>query len=272
MLKSENKSKVELHHCLANFLLSAQRTIILTGAGISTEAGIPDFRSPGTGLWEKLDSQKVFSAEAFTRHPEIFYQQGLKLLLTWQNAQPTKAHFFLARMEKKKIIRAIITQNIDGLHQKAGSRKVYEIHGNLREGTCQNCYRKYPLKEILKKLPQQMPPRCDSCGEILKPDVVFFGDPLPEDFHRAEEEVIQSDFLWVIGSSLVVEPAASLPALALERGAKLAIVNLQPTPYEQQANLVIHSRIGETIDFLESYIRLKTSYNEKEVRMSDYND
>lgn len=242
--------------CLANFLISFRRTAILTGAGISTEAGIPDFRSPGTGLWEKLDPW-TFSAEAFKRNPENFYRQGLTLLLNWKNAQPTKAHLFLARLEEKGIIQAIITQNVDGLHQKAGSQKVYELHGNLREGTCQNCARKYSLEQILDKLLLQIPPRCDSCKGILKPDLVLFGDFLPDDFYRAEEEVVHCDFLWVIGSSLVVEPAASLPARALESGARLAILNLQPTSYDRQAHLVIHSRIGEVIDFLENYTPLK---------------
>jgi len=242
--------------CLANFLLSAHWTTILTGAGISTEAGIPDFRSPGTGLWEKLDPG-TFSAEGFKRDPENFYRQGLTLILNWKNAQPTKAHLFLARLEEKGIVRAIITQNVDGLHQKAGSRNVYELHGNLREGTCQDCARKYFLEQILSKLSYQIPPRCDSCKGILKPDLVLFGDLLPDDFYRAEEEVARCDFLWVIGSSLVVEPAASLPALALECGAKLAILNLQPTSYDREAHLVIHYRIGEVIDFLENYTPLK---------------
>lgn len=241
---------------VVNLILISKYAIALTGAGISTESGIPDFRTPGKGLWEKLPAA-AFSAWAFRINPKGLYKYGIKIFRELLAAKPNPAHKMLAILEKKGLLKAVITQNIDGLHQKAGSKNVFEIHGHLRTGTCMKCGKKYPMDEIMKKLKEgEIPPRCADCKKVIKPDVVLFGDSLPpEEYGKSLSAARKCDLMLVLGSSLVVAPAGGLPAVALGSGAmyqsvhgraKLVIMNKMATGYDREAEVVIHESLGQT--------------------------
>jgi NAD-dependent deacetylase len=228
---------------LAKLIRSAKRVVAFTGAGISTESGIPDFRSKGTGLWEKVDPMAILSVKALKRNPQRFYQDGFVHFLNLESAKPNPAHEVLGWLEQKKFLAGVITQNIDGLHQKAGSQKVLEVHGHLRTGHCMRCKKKYKMLNIRHLLESgKIPPMC-SCGGLLRPDVTLFGDPMPRDFWSATAEVEQSDFLLVVGSSLTVSPANSLASIAKQ----VAIINLETTSFDRQADLVIQEKAGKVL-------------------------
>jgi NAD-dependent deacetylase len=228
----------------SQMLKKSSKTMVLTGAGISTESGIPDFRSPQTGLWENIDPMEALSTTILYNDPKKFYKEGYKILLDLNEGKPNKGHLALAEMEKMGIIRGIVTQNIDNLHQKAGSKCVLEVHGNTREGSCMNCRKKVKLDVITNKINKgQIPPKCDYCGGTLRPDVVLFGDMLPDDFTKAWEEVKTSDLLVVVGSSLVVSPVNYLPQIAK----KLMIINVGKTPFDRYCDLLIKGGAGETL-------------------------
>lgn len=225
----------------AKLMELSKKTMVLTGAGISTESGIPDFRSPGTGLWEKMDPMEALSTRVLYNEPEKFYRIGFKILMSMQDANPNEAHYILSEMEEKGIISGIITQNIDNLHHKAGSKIVYEVHGQIRSGSCINCGKKVDMRILAEKVNQkQIPPRCDTCNGILRPDVVMFGDPMPHDFEIAWREAESCDLLLVIGSSLTVSPVNYLPGLTKH----LIIINKSETPYDVKADVVIRERAG----------------------------
>lgn len=232
---------------LADLMLDSRHTVVLTGAGVSTESGIPDFRSPGTGLWQKRDPMKYATVEALMERPEIFYGDSLPRLLGYTNARPNRAHYVLARLEQEGLIRAVITQNVDNLHFAAGSVNVLEVHGHMRTGRCLGCRREVAMSLLVEKVQAgQVPPRCDGCGSILRPNVVLFGDPMAECFGEAERLAMQSDLMLVVGSSLMVAPVNYLPAMSR----KLAIVNLQETPYDGRAEVVIREKAGMALDLL----------------------
>lgn len=219
-----------------------------TGAGHSTQSGIPDFRSPDSGLWEKHNPMLVASIWAFRLNPKTFYswiRPMANLLLT---AQPNPAHLALADLEERGYLKTIITQNIDNLHQQAGSRKVLELHGHLREATCVRCYHKVPVDPMVDEfLREGKVPYC-KCGGVLKPNVILFGEQLPvRVLNEAMAEARRCDLILVAGSSLEVTPAADIPFLATENGAKAIIVNLQPTAFDPQADLVIHGDVAEVL-------------------------
>ncbi|MCL5056776.1 MAG: Sir2 family NAD-dependent protein deacetylase [Actinobacteria bacterium] len=198
---------------LADLMVESKKTMVLTGAGISTESGIPDFRGPD-GLWNKVDPMFVFSAETFIYRPEVFYKEGMHLLGALHAARPNAAHNVIADLEKAGLVDAVITQNVDGLHQKAGSHRVYELHGHLRSATCMKCGQLISWEELEEMvLAGHMPPRHGQCRGVYKPDAVFFGDPLPQEFNDCCREVSQSGLLVVAGSSLEVSPV--LPARTL---------------------------------------------------------
>ena len=223
----------------ARLIKQSRKTIVLTGAGISTESGIPDFRSPGRGLWENLDPMEVLSTGVLYNFPEEFYKVGFKILSSMRNAEPNEAHYILSEMEKEGIIFGVITQNIDNLHQKAGSKNVFEVHGNTREGSCLHCGKKVSFEVLEEKVnKKQIPPRCDECGGLLRPDVVLFGDPMPYVFDLAVKEVKSSDLLIVIGSSLAVSPVNFLPDIVRH----LIIINATETPYDYKADVVIREK------------------------------
>ena len=229
---------------VAALLRSARRAVALTGAGVSTESGLPDFRSAG-GLWANVDPVAVASRTALEHHPERFYEFYRHRLSRLGVAHPNAAHAALARMEHAGRLRAIITQNVDGLHQAAGSRQVIELHGNLREFVCTGCGTIGSIERLTGPLDAGTLPRCDACGALLKPNVVLFDDLMPEvPWQRALRAVQACDVLLVVGSSLQVTPAAHLPAEAVARGARLLIVNREPTPYDRVAALTLQGEAG----------------------------
>lgn len=222
---------------LADFITAAapQGIIVLTGAGISTASGIPDFRSPGSGLWETIDPMKAMSLASFERDPAAFYQLALTSWLPpLLQARPNPAHLALARLEAAGLIRGIITQNIDGLHQAAGSRLVCEIHGNASQVECRRCG--YRGRAPALGDGAELPPPCPHCRAPLKPAIVLFGEQMPPAFDKAWALARECAAMIVIGSSLQVAPAAYLPELAR----RLVINNLQPTPFDGVAELVLH--------------------------------
>jgi len=215
---------------------------VLTGAGVSTESGIPDFRSP-TGIWAELDPMEYASLRAFQADPEkvwSFYAQRIEMLT---GAEPNAAHHALAELERRGFVSAIVTQNIDLLHERAGSRDVVEVHGSIRTASCPACGASFPLEESLLPLP-----RCADCGAVLKPDVVFFGELLPRAaIDRAYELARSTQLLLVVGSSLEVYPVADLPLETVRAGGSFAIVNRGPTGLDAQALIKIEGSAGETL-------------------------
>jgi len=234
---------------IVDLILGAEYCVALTGAGISTESGIPDFRTPGKGLWEKLPAE-AFSAWAFRTNPKSLYKHGMAMFEKLLAAKPNPAHNMLAILEEKGLLKAVITQNIDGLHHKAGSKKVFEIHGHLRTGTCMKCGKKHKMDEIMKKLKEgELPPKCNDCKKAIKPDIVLFGDRLPpEEYGKSLDVARRCDLMLVLGSSLVVTPASDLPAVALGSGAKLVIMNKMATGYDGEAEVVIQEPLGKTAE------------------------
>ena len=233
----------------AGLLRTAQHAVALTGAGLSTPSGIPDFRSPGSGLWEHYDSMAVASLIAFRYNPDRFYEWVRPLALRILNAEPNAAHRALARLEAAGLIIGVVTQNIDDLHHRAGSVHVLEIHGHLRQATCVSCYRLFPLQEFLPDfLSSGKTPHCPRCGAILKPNVVLYGEQLPlQVVHQAQAWMDSSDLVLVIGSSLEVTPAAAFPLRALDAGAHLIIVNHEPTYLDERADLIFRQCVTEVL-------------------------
>jgi len=227
---------------VVEFLRAARNGWAFTGAGASTPSGIPDFRGPD-GLWRKYDPERVSTIDAFRTRPEEFFAFWMGRFELMARAEPNLVHQLLARLEEQGLLRGVITQNIDGLHRKAGSRTVLEIHGNAWTGTCMGCGRRYPLEWMAARVRGGGVARCE-CGALVKPDVVLFGEQLTPDFERAWDEVSKCDFLWVLGSSLQVWPAAELVPLAASRGAAVVIANHDPTPYDDLAALVVRGDLA----------------------------
>ena len=221
-------------------------SVALTGAGISTPSGIPDFRSPG-GLWTRIDPS-IFDISFFHSRPDISWLYYKQLIEELEGKHPNPAHKALAELEETGLLKAVITQNIDGLHQKAGSKKVLEIHGNAYRAVCTSCGTRYSIYEALKKITEGKAPRCPKCGGLLKPDVVFFGEPLPYKVYMESLRLARTCKVFMsIGSSLVVQPAASLPWHAHSSGAFMVIINLQETPLDPVADIVIHDMVEKIL-------------------------
>ena len=233
---------------LAELLLRHQPCVVLTGAGVSTESGIPDFRS-ASGIWARYDPMEYATIDAFRRDPVKvwdFYARRLEVL---RDAKPNAAHHALAALERGGHVAAIVTQNVDRLHERAGSRNVIEVHGSIRTSSCLACGERASFEEVVRLLEQAPAPPCPRCGSILKPDVVMFGELLPAAaIDRAYELAGTSGLLLVIGSSLAVYPVADLPQRTLDAGGKLAIVNRDPTPFDDRADLTIAASAGETLN------------------------
>jgi len=211
-----------VYQAIANLMVDLKPCVALTGAGISAESGIPTFRSKG-GLWEKYDPMIYASIETFRDDPSKYWTIRGEFIRNYDSYQPNKAHFALAELEEMGMLRHVITQNIDGLHKKAGSQNVTEIHGSLRETYCLQCGKEF----IAPDVPAGMPPYCE-CGGVLKPNTVLFGEQLPEGaMETAYQESTSCKLMLVIGTSAVVQPAASLPALARQEGAKIVEVNIE---------------------------------------------
>jgi len=227
-------------------IVSSSNIVALTGAGISTESGIPDYRSPVTGLWEKMD-QSVVSIDGFIQNPTRYYDYALELYPVRRSAKPNPAHYLLAELERRGKLRGVITQNVDGLHQDAGSITVHELHGSLRQVVCLSCDNLVPTEDAMEKVVSgENPPLCKECGGVLKPNAVFFGEALPQvPWQNSVELAKNADIFISLGSSLQVSPANMLPDIALNSNARLIIVNLTETPYDGDADLLIRHRIGE---------------------------
>lgn len=233
----------------AALIRRARRGVVLTGAGISTPSGIPDFRSPSSGLWSRHDPLEVASLSAFRHHPERFFEWVRPLLATILEAEPNAAHRAVAALESAGHFAGVVTQNIDGLHQKAGSGRVVEIHGSLETLTCTQCYRTYPSAEFLPAfLESGQMPRCPHCGGVLKPDVVLFGEQLPwQAWEDAQRLAHESDLMLIAGSSLAVMPVARLPVEAANHGASVIIVNQTPTYMDARADVVLHGDVADLL-------------------------
>jgi NAD-dependent deacetylase len=231
---------------LAAFMRERRPCVVLTGAGVSTESGVPDFRSPD-GLWAQFDPLEYGSLQAFRDDPEKvwrFYAPRFSMLT---EAEPNDAHRALAQLERRGYVRAVVTQNIDLLHERAGSADVVEVHGSIRTSSCPGCAATYPLAEVLPLLDDGVP-RCPRCDAVLKPDVVFFGELLPvEAIERASRLAREARLMLVVGSTLEVQPVAGLPLETLASGGALAIVNRGPTALDGLATLKVDGSAGEIL-------------------------
>jgi NAD-dependent deacetylase len=229
---------------LAELIRANQPCVVLTGAGVSTESGIPDFRS-ASGIWAQYDPYEVASIDGFRRDPERAWEFYGRRLGVLGGAQPNPAHLALAELERQGWIEALITQNVDRLHERAGSQALIEVHGSLRSASCLECGEREPMEEVAARLPL---PRCRICEAVLKPDVVMFGELLPAAaIDRAAELAEGAALLLVVGSSLEVWPVAGLPEATLAHGGKLAILNRDATVYDARADLVIHASAAEVL-------------------------
>jgi NAD-dependent protein deacetylase/lipoamidase len=232
---------------LAELIETRQPCVVLTGAGVSTESGIPDFRSP-TGIWAQVDPTEYASLSAFRADPERvwqFYGPRIEMLT---GAEPNAAHRALAELEQLGLVRAVVTQNIDLLHERAGSREMVEVHGSIRTATCPRCRTVHPLSEVVELIASDGIPRCRECRSVLKPDVVFFGELLPEaSIDRAYSLAREAALLLVVGSTLEVYPVAELPHETLRAGGAVAIVNRGSTAFDGREELRIDASAGETL-------------------------
>jgi NAD-dependent deacetylase len=216
---------------IAEKLVAGEKNAALTGAGISTESGIPDFRSHG-GLWEKFDPMEYATIDAFRRNPEKVWEMIKEMHALLEDAAPNPGHTGLARLEELGVISGVITQNIDNLHQEAGSREVCEFHGTSRELLCEGCAGRHPAAQVDLS---QLPPLCPACGGLLRPNFVFFGEPIPEQaMFRSLAEAEASDLFILIGTTGEIMPACSVPLLAKRNGAAIVEINPRRSSYTEQ--------------------------------------
>jgi NAD-dependent deacetylase len=257
----ENKLKQ-----VAKWIVDSKRMVVFSGAGLSTESGIPDFRSPG-GVWDRYDPEDFnfqnFLSSGTSR--EKYWQMATEMYDSIKPAQPNLAHLAIAELEKIGRLDCVITQNIDGLHFKAGNseERILQLHGTAIFVSCLSCKKRYDRDEIQERIKKgQKAPRCDDCGGLLKPATISFGQSMPEkETQEAYHRSSLCDLFIVIGSSLVVQPAASMPLVAKRNRAKLVIINRDPTPYDDMADLVIHGQAGPTMAKILEYVKqgLKTN-------------
>jgi NAD-dependent deacetylase len=233
----------------ADLIRQSKHAVALTGAGISTPSGIPDFRSTGTGLWSRDEPLQVASLSTFRTNPGEFFAWFRPLASQIFTAQPNPAHIALAELEERGYVKSIITQNIDTLHQKAGSKTVIEMHGTMQTMTCSQCYHQVEAGAYLTPFVERGEiPHCPHCGQILKPDVILFGEQLPQSaWYTAQKEARQCDLMLVAGSSLEVLPVAGLPMQALDRGAHLVIINNTETYLNVRADSAIFEDVAEVL-------------------------
>jgi NAD-dependent protein deacetylase/lipoamidase len=234
---------------LAELIREADSIVALTGAGISVPSGIPDFRSPRTGLWANVDPMEVAHIDVFRRDPERFWRFYGERFQTLEHKQPNSAHTALARLEDAGLLDAVITQNIDQLHARAGSRELVEVHGTIAHSSCLRCGNRYPIDEVRARrlADDRSIPRCD-CGVPLKPDVVLFGEYLPEEaLTRARALARRAGLMLCIGTSLEVYPVAELPDLTLSAGGKVAIITQGRTPFDHRATVHLNGDVVEEL-------------------------
>jgi len=233
---------------VAQLIAQADRGWALTGAGVSTRSGIPDFRGPG-GLWQRHDAQQVSSIEVLEQDPALFYRFWLERFEYMRQAAPNYAHRYLAGLERQGRLVGVITQNIDGLHQAAGSHRVVEVHGHVRSGSCLECRQRYSFEWIADEARANGVARC-VCGGLVKPDVVLFGEQLPPAMEEALREVEEADVLLALGTSLTVWPVAGLVPRARALGVPVVIINDQPTAYDEAAEVVLRGDVEEACKLL----------------------
>ena len=236
----------------ADLIRSFGNGIVLTGAGISTPSGIPDFRTPGSGLWSRYNPMEVASLSAFRYQPEKFFDWFHPLAKTIVLALPNPAHHALAILEKAGYLHTIITQNIDGLHQRAGSKQVLEVHGTLESLTCIGCFKKYPSDSFITRyIENGEMPTCSDCGQILKPDVILYEEQLPRQTWLAARRACRNcRIILVAGSSLEVTPVATLPHEALENDARLIIINQSPTYLDPRAEVLLKGDVADILPLI----------------------
>ncbi|MBM3127085.1 MAG: NAD-dependent deacylase [Chloroflexi bacterium] len=229
----------------AELIKHSKHAIALTGAGVSTRSGIPDFRGTGSGLWTRIDPMVVASIWGFIEHPQGFYDWIKPLSKTMLAAKPNPAHYALAELETLGRLRALITQNIDDLHQRAGSQRVLEVHGHMRQATCIRCYYLADAKPFIEKfIADDAIPTCPRCGGAMKPNVTLFGEAPPvRVLYEAQQESEKCDVMIVAGSSLEVMPVADLPVVARRHGAQIVIINNSATPMDKQAAVVLREDV-----------------------------
>jgi NAD-dependent deacetylase len=236
---------------LAELLGQSRRTVALTGAGVSVPSGIPDFRTPETGLWAKVDPMEVAHISVFERDPERFWSYYRPRFQALGDKEPNRAHEVLAELERRGLIEGVITQNIDRLHRAAGSENVIEVHGSIETSSCLECETAFGLDEVYEIFDERGVAICSACGGPVKPDVVLFGELLPEEaMVRATELAEGADLMLCVGSSLAVHPVAGLPRLTLERGGALAIVTKGATPYDRDAELKLDGEVDAELSAL----------------------
>jgi NAD-dependent deacetylase len=233
---------------LAELLGQSRRAVALTGAGVSVPSGIPDFRTPETGLWAKVDPMEVAHISVFERDPERFWSYYRPRFQTLGDKEPNRAHEALAELERRGLIEGVITQNIDRLHRAAGSENVIEMHGSIETSSCRECGTAYGLDAVDELFDGRGVAICSACSGAVKPDVVLFGELLPaEAMARATELAEGAELMLCVGSSLAVHPVAGLPQLTLSRGGSLAIVTKGETPYDREAELKLGGEVAEEL-------------------------
>jgi NAD-dependent deacetylase len=241
----------------AQDIVDSRKTIALTGAGISVESGIPDFRSAG-GLWSRYDPEEYAHISAFQSNPEKVWQMLKEMMELVLGAEPNPAHIALAELEQMGLLCSVITQNVDGLHQRGGSREVIEFHGSNQWLVCLECGNRQEATSLSFEV---IPPRCPQCSSILKPDVVFFGEPIPWAAQtRSFEEARQCDLVLVVGTSAVVYPAAGIPTSAKQSGAKIIEINMEPTPLTGYvSDYLIQGPAGQILPMIVEEVRRHVS-------------
>jgi NAD-dependent deacetylase len=236
---------------LAELLREAGSAVALTGAGVSVPSGIPDFRTPETGLWAKVDPMEVAHIDVFERDPARFWSYYRPRFASLGDKRPNPAHEALADLERRGLIEGVITQNIDRLHRAAGSRNLIEVHGSIETSSCTRCANSFGLEEVDALFDERGVAICSHCRGSVKPDVVLFGELLPESaMARAQELAKRAELMLCVGSSLAVYPVAGLPQLTLECGGRLAIVTKGPTPYDADAELKLEGEVDAELSAL----------------------
>jgi len=244
---------------IAKLIIDSNYIVALTGAGMSTESGIADFRSPGTGLWEKVDPYEFASINSYmantSKNLEFMLETGRNIF----RARPNRGHKALTKLQKIGKLRGVLTQNIDRLHHKAHTKNIVEFHGNAYEAKCMSCGKIYEITTMVNQVMKgKSTPSCEKCSGLLKPNAIFFGEPLESDTLQAADIMISKcDLLLVLGSSLVVYPVALYPKRVLSMGAKLAIINIQETDMDSAAEVVIHEKIGDVLPKIISLVSEK---------------
>ena len=237
---------------LAGMLRESASTVVLTGAGVSVPSGIPDFRTPGTGMWEKVDPLEVAHIDSFHRDTARFWRYYRPRFQDLSSKEPNGAHRVIAQLEARGLVSAVVTQNIDRLHRAAGSERVIEVHGSIATSSCTSCGESFGIEDVDALFDGHGVALCRMCGGKVKPDVVLFGELLPgQAMAEATHLCEHAELILCVGSSLEVYPVAGLPSVALNRGARLAIVTMGPTPYDRDASVRLD---GDVVDELEAVL------------------